>query len=76
MFEHSNEQQDDVYEDLIFDHHRLSNYVSMFYQMNENAAISHVTYYQPSGLTHKFRYSQDLYLSASASFQNTHYATA
>ena len=47
MFEHSDEQQDGISENLVFDHHRLSNYVSMLYEMSENAAISHVTYYQP-----------------------------
>lgn len=47
MYEHSDEQQNGISENLIFNHHRLSNYVSMLYQMSENAAISHVTYYQP-----------------------------
>lgn len=47
MFESSDEVFNSAGENIQFNHHRLSNYISMLYQINESAGISHVTYVQP-----------------------------
>ncbi len=47
MFEHSDEEWDGISKHTIFNHHRLSGYLNMFYKPNDNLGISHVTYIQP-----------------------------
>lgn len=47
MFERAEEERDGLTENVVLNHHRLSNYLSMSYRMNENASLNHVTYFQP-----------------------------
>ncbi len=47
MFEKSEEQVGGTEDVINYGHHRLSNYLSMQYNLNDKFSLSHVTYYQP-----------------------------
>ncbi len=47
MFERSDEEGILPDGTVQWQHHRLSSYLSMFYQASENVTMSHVTYFQP-----------------------------